>query len=57
MAAGGAGILLRARPVGVIVLGRDGREHRVSTPDNTRLMLWGLAGIALIVAVASHSGK
>jgi hypothetical protein len=38
----------------VIILGRDGREHRVPTSDNTRLILWGLAGIALLVAVASQ---
>jgi hypothetical protein len=53
-AADGAGAQLRARPAGVIVLERDGREHRVPTPDNTRLILWGLAGIALLVAVASE---
>jgi hypothetical protein len=52
--AGGAGVRLRAEPAGVIVLERDGREHRVSTPDNTRLILWALAGVALIVAVASQ---
>ena len=51
----GAGIRLRARPVGVIVLERDGREHRIPTPDNTRLILWGLAGVALMVAVASQA--
>ena len=50
----GAGAQLRARPAGVIVLERDGREHRVPTPDNTRLILWGLAGFALLVAVASQ---
>jgi hypothetical protein len=49
-----AGAQLRTRPAGVIVLERDGREHRVPTPDNTRLILWGLAGIALMVAVASE---
>ena len=52
-AADGAGVQLRVRPAGVIVLERDGREHRVRTPDNTRLILWALAGIALLVAVAS----
>jgi hypothetical protein len=52
--AGSAGIQLRARPAGVIVLERDGQEHRVPTPDNTRLILWGLAGVALLVAVASQ---
>ena len=51
--ADGAGAQLRARPAGVIVLERDGREHRLPTPDNTRLILWGLAGIALLVAVVS----
>ena len=53
-AADGAGAQLQARPAGVIVLERDGREHRVPTPDNTRLILWGLAGAALLVAVASE---
>ena len=53
-AADGAGVQLRARPAGVIVLERDGREHRVPTLDNTRLIMWGLAGIALLVAVASQ---
>jgi hypothetical protein len=52
--ADGAGAQLRARPAGVIVLERDGGEHRVPTPDNTRLILWGLPGIALLVAVASQ---
>jgi uncharacterized spore protein YtfJ len=50
----GAGVQLRAQPAGVIVLERDGREYRLPTPDNTRLILWGLAGIALLVAVASQ---
>jgi hypothetical protein len=54
MLAGGTGVKLRTRPAGVIVLERDGREHRVPTPDNTRLILWGLAGAALMVAVASQ---
>jgi uncharacterized spore protein YtfJ len=52
--AGSSGVKLRIEPAGVIVLERDGREHRVPTPDNTRLILWGLAGLALIVAVASQ---
>jgi hypothetical protein len=52
--ADGAGVQLRVRPAEVIVLEPDGREHRVSTPDNTRLILWGLAGIALMVAIASQ---
>ena len=51
---GGARVRLRARPAGVIIVERDGREHRVPTPDNTRLILWGLAGVALMVAVASQ---
>jgi uncharacterized spore protein YtfJ len=52
--AGSSGVKLRIEPAGVIVLERDGQEHRVPTPDNTRLILWGLAGLALIVAVASQ---
>ncbi len=52
--AGGAGVRLRVEPEGVIVLERDGRERHVPTPDNTRLILWGLAGAALMVAVASQ---
>lgn len=52
--AGGTGVKLRARPAGVLVLEPDGREHRVPTPDNTRLILWGLAGLAVMVAVASQ---
>jgi hypothetical protein len=49
-----AGVQLRGGPAGVIVLERDGREHRVPTPDNTRFILRRLAGVALIVAVASR---
>jgi len=52
--AGRAGTQLRVEPVGVIVLEHDGREHRVPTPDNTRLILWALAGVALMVGVASQ---
>ena len=52
--ADGAGVQLRVRPAGVIVLEPGGREHRVPTSDNTRLVLWILAGIALLVAVASQ---
>jgi hypothetical protein len=52
--AGGAGVRLRVEPTEVIVLERDGREHRVPTPDNTRLILWGLCGVALMVTVASR---
>ena len=51
--AGSAGVQLRVEPEAVIIHERDGREHRVPTSDNTRLILWGLAGIALLVAVAS----
>jgi hypothetical protein len=51
--ADGAGAQLRVEPAGVIVLELDGREHHVPTPDNTRLILRGLAGLALMVAVAS----
>ena len=53
-AADGAGAQLQARPAGVIVLERDGREHRLPTPDSTRLMLWRMASAALLVAVASQ---
>jgi uncharacterized spore protein YtfJ len=52
--AGGAGVLLRVEPAEVIVLEHDGREHRVPTPDDTRLMLWALGGAASMVAVASR---
>ena len=52
--AGGAGVQLRAEPEAVIIHERDRREHRVPTPDNIRLILWGLAGLALMVAVASQ---
>jgi uncharacterized spore protein YtfJ len=52
--AGNAGVQLRVEPEAVIVHERDGREHRVPTPDNTRLILWDLAGVALLVAVASQ---
>ena len=52
--AGGAGVQLRAEPEAVIIHERDGGEHHVPTPDNTRLILWGLAGAALLVAVASQ---
>jgi hypothetical protein len=48
------GFQLRSEPAGVIVLERDGREHRLPTPDNTGLILWRLAGVALMVAVASQ---
>jgi hypothetical protein len=51
---GSAGARLRVEPAGVIILECDGREHRLPTPDSTRLMLWALAGVALIVAVASE---
>jgi len=54
MLAGGTGVKLRTRPAGVIVLERDGREYRLPTPDNTLLILWGLAGLAVMVAVASQ---
>ena len=52
--AGGAGVWLRARPAEVIVVDRDGRERRIPTPDTTRLVLWGLAGAASMVALASQ---
>ena len=50
----GPGVRLRAEPAGVIVVGGDGREHSVSTPDRTRPVLWGLAGVALMVPIASR---
>jgi hypothetical protein len=52
--AGSAGVRLRVKPAEVIILELDGREHRVPTPDYPRLTLWGLAGLALMVAVASQ---
>ena len=52
--AGGAGGQLRVRPAGVTILERDGRERRLPTPDNTRLLLWVLVGVASIIAVASQ---
>ena len=51
----GPGVRLRAEPAGVIVVEGDGREHRVSTPARTRPVLWGLAGVALMVPVASRA--
>jgi hypothetical protein len=47
-------VQLRAEPEALIIHERDRREHRIPTPDNTRLILWGLAGAALLVAVASE---
>jgi hypothetical protein len=52
--AGRAGVQLRVGPAGVIVLERDGREHRIPTPDDTSRILWGMAGVALMIAVASR---
>ena len=52
--AGGAGVQLQFEPAEVIILGSDGREHRVPTSDYTRLILWGLVGVALMVAVTSQ---
>jgi hypothetical protein len=54
MSSGSVGVQLRGEPAGVFILEPDGREHRVPTPDNTRLILWALAGLALMVAVASQ---
>ena len=54
MLAGGTGVKLRTRPAGVIALERDGREYRLLTPDNTRLILWALSRLAVMVAVASQ---
>jgi hypothetical protein len=53
MSSGSAGVQLRGEPEGVLILEPDGREHRLPTPDYTRLILWGLAGLALMVALAS----
>ena len=52
---GSGGGRLRVRRVGVIVLERDGREHRVPTPDGTRRILWGMAGVALVVTMAAQA--
>src|SRR5215207_5853915 len=52
--AGSAGVQLRGEPEGVFILEPDGREHPLPTPDYTRLILWGLAGLTLMVAVASQ---
>jgi hypothetical protein len=52
--ASSGGVQLRVETTEVIILERDGREHRVPTPDYARLILWGLAGVALMVAVASE---
>jgi hypothetical protein len=49
-----AGVRLGVSPAGVIVLERDGREHRVPTPDLTRRILRGMAGAALVVAIATR---
>ena len=54
ISSGSAGVQLRTQPAGVIVLESDGREYRLPTPDNTRLILWALAGLAVMVAVASQ---
>jgi hypothetical protein len=52
---GGSGwVRMRGSPAGVTVLEPDGREYRVPTPDRTRLILWGMAGVALMVAVATR---
>ena len=50
----GPGTRLRAEPAGVIVVEGDGLERRVSTPDRTRPVLWELAGVALMVPMASQ---
>ena len=54
ISSGSAGVQLRTQPAGVIVLESEGREYRLPTPDNTRLILWALAGLAVMVAVASQ---
>jgi hypothetical protein len=52
--AGRAGVQLRVGTAGVIVRERDGREHRIPTLDDTRRILWGMASVALMIAVASR---
>jgi hypothetical protein len=54
ISSGSAGVQLRGEPAGVFIVEPDGREHHLPTPDNTRLILWGLVGAALLVAVASQ---
>ena len=54
VSSGSAWVRLRIEPAGMIVLERDGREYLVPTPDTTRLILWGMAGVALMVAVVSR---
>jgi hypothetical protein len=54
ISSGSAGVQVRGKLVGVFILEPDRREHRVPTPDYTRLILSGLAGLALMVAVASR---
>lgn len=54
---GGAGARLRVVPESVVVVESDGREYRVPARDNSRFVLWGLAGAALLVVVASRSVK
>jgi uncharacterized spore protein YtfJ len=51
--ASSGGAVVRVQPEAVIILERDGREHHVPIREGTHLMLWALAGVALIVAVAS----
>lgn len=53
--AGGTGVMLKVEPAGLIVFEGDGREHRIGTPDATRLILRGLVGVALVVVVASEA--
>jgi hypothetical protein len=52
---GSGGGQLRVRPAGAIVFERDGREYRVSTPDGTRRILWGMAAVALMFAIAARA--
>jgi hypothetical protein len=52
---GSGGVRLRVSPAGVIVFERDGEEYRVSTPDDTRRILWGMAGVALMFAIAARA--
>ena len=54
---GGTGTRLRVVLESVIVVESDGREFRVPAQDNSRFVLWGLSGAALLVVVASRSVK
>jgi uncharacterized spore protein YtfJ len=50
---GGAGAWMRLTPVEVIVSNADGTERHIAIGDPTARALWGMAGVAGLVAVAS----